>query len=354
MRATRCHAFLAALAVVLLAGCGHVAGGFDFANPGCAPYRDTGVDRVEVHYLGSGGVAIRWRGDAILLGPSFSNPGILRAGFLRGKPDLPRIERALTNCGTGDVRAIFAGHSHYDHIGDLPVVCDTFVPDVPVFVNATGANILHGERALAGRLHVLAEGNVIPVGTSMRLHPIASGHAPQLCKWDIALCRYGGGEVAEAWTTPIAERRLRSMRGGEVFAFAIELLGERGETRYRIYYNDSAADSPLGLTEGPFDLAILTIAQWNWVRDYPHALLTALRPRHVLISHWDNFFRRDADRWSFVPWLTDASAARFLEIVNQNAGSDAPPVNAVCGARTAQWTMPVPGSSLLFDPEVIQ
>jgi L-ascorbate metabolism protein UlaG (beta-lactamase superfamily) len=340
--------FAAALAVVLLAGCGHVAGGFDFANPGCGPYRDTGSDQVEVHYLGSGGAAIRWRGDAILLGPSFSNPGILRAGFLRGKADLPRIQTALAGCGTGDVRAIFAGHSHYDHIGDLPVVCDTFIPDVPVFVNATGANILHSESALAGRLNVLAAGSVIPVGRSMRIRAVASGHAPQLCKWNIALCHYGGGEVADAWTTPAAKRRLKAMRGGQAFAFVIELLGESGETRYRIYYNDAAAASPFGQTEGPFDLAILTMAQWNWVRDYPRDLLAVLRPRHVLVSHWDNFFRRDAQRWTFVPWLTDASAARFLKIVTRHAGNDGPPVNAVCGARTEQWTMPVPGSSLLF------
>lgn len=351
MRLTRGHAVAAAAAVVLLAGCGHVVRGFDYAKPPCQASNDSDPAKVEVRYLGSGGVAIRWRGDAILIGPSFSNPGILRARFLRGKSDEHRIETALRRCGTDDVRAIFAGHSHYDHIGDLPVVCEKFVPDAPVFVNQSGANILHAEPALADRVHVLAEGKPVPVGTTMRVRAIRSGHAPQICPWDIALCRYGAGDVGESWTTPVAKRRLSAQLGGQTFAFDIHLLGEDGATRYRIYYNDSAAGTPLGQTEGPFDLAILTMAQWSWVRDYPRDLLLTLRPRHVLASHWDNFFRRDDDQWVFVPLLTDRSANRFLGIVEQHTGADAAPVNRiVCGSNTPQWTMPVPGSSLLFNP----
>lgn len=349
MPATRSQAFAAAVAILLLAGCGHVIDGFDFKEPGCAPLQASDAAKVEVHYLGSGGVAIRWRGDAILLGPSFSNPGLLRAGLLRGRPDVTRISKALALCGTADVRAIFAGHSHYDHIGDLPTVCSTFIRDVPVFVNASGANILAVD--LRGRLNVLKKDEVVPVGSSMRVRAIPSGHAPQLCPWNIGICRYGDREVTQPWTTPVAKHRLRSQRGGQPFAFDIELLDANGDTRYRIYYNDSAAETPLGQTIGPFDLAILTAAQWNWVRDYPRDLLLALQPRHVLVSHWDNFFRRNDRSWTFVPYLTDAKAKRFTEIVEQHAGNDGAPTNDVCGVKGAQWTMAVPGSALLFQPQ---
>jgi L-ascorbate metabolism protein UlaG (beta-lactamase superfamily) len=354
-RTTRCEAFVL-VAAMFLAGCGHIipaeltgtGAPFDFAHHTCQPNKDadTAADtaKVEVRTHGSGGALIRWRGQSLLLGASFSNPGLLRAYFWRGRGNDKLIDDTLADAK--NVRAIFAGHSHYDHIGDLPAVARRF-PDAKIYLNSSGENIVHGEHLDVQRIQ---KGETIPVTDAFRVTTIESGHAPQLCPWNHFPCTYAAGDVETARTAPMSRQRLRTMRGGEALAFDIELLGERGETRFRIYYNDSSPVSPLGFgqTEGPFDLAILTMAQWPWVRHYPCDLLLALQPRHVLVSHWDYFFRPTTQNSKFVPRL---NAGGFLRIVNDLVPeSDAMPTNSVCGVTTKRYTMAVPGSSLLFNP----
>lgn len=357
MRLTRFQAFAVAVAVVLLAGCGHVIPGsltgtgedFAFAKHDCHAGDDTDASKVEVRYLGSGGVFIQWQGDAILIGPSFSNHHILRAGFWRGRDETQRVTEAVKRFDHQNVRAILAGHSHYDHIGDFPIVAgDALIPNVPVYLNASGVNILAKEPALQGRLRTIRPYEPVTITKHIVVRAIRSGHAPQFCSRDGFPCRYAFGEIDQPWTTPIARRKLRAMHGGQPYAFDIELLDANGARRYRIYYNDSSAGSPLGQTTGDFDLAILTMAQWRFVRDYPHDLLQTLRPRHVLASHWDNFFSKGGENSKFVFRL---GAPGFLRVVEQYVEkADAGPVNPVCGVKTARYTMPVPGSSLLFNP----
>src|SRR5690349_22505379 len=125
MRGTLTRTLAAALTLAMLAGCGHIvtdASGqpYDFASAHVCKQPDFDPEQVEVRNLGSGAIYIRWRDEAVLLGSSFSNPGMIRARFLRTKPNRVRVEHALSSIDNGRyVRAILAGHSHYDHIGDL-------------------------------------------------------------------------------------------------------------------------------------------------------------------------------------------------------------------------------------------
>jgi len=349
MRPTPCL-MLAAAVIVLVAGCGHVISGsltggepFDFGCPCCEAETADQAGKVRVVTLGSGGVYIHWGHDAILIGPSFSNPGLLRAEFGLLKFDATQIKKVQ---GLIDVRAIFAGHSHYDHIGDIPEVVKTY--DVPVHVNESGRKMLAAYPDI--KTCSLEADKPVPVTSSITVTPVVSDHAPQVCRWRwLPFCTYAEGEVPTEWTRPWTKHFLRRMKGGQTFAFVIELRDETG-VRYRIYYNDASASWPLGRpsSDGTFDLAILCMAQWNWVKDYPTRLLMELHPRYVLVSHFDNFFRKDEK--GFVPNLSNASAEKFLTILNDHVSGSGGPTNCVCGVKTARWTMPVPGSSLLFDP----
>jgi hypothetical protein len=349
----------AAVMLLFLGGCGHIIPGsltggepYDFSQShDCAEPEPVG-DRVEVRYLGSGGVYIRWHDDAILIGSSFSNPGMIRARFLCTRHDAGRIGRALEHVDKGRVRAIFAGHSHYDHIGDLPIVAGDLIKDVPIWVNATGVNALAGEPKIRECLNRIVPGDTVEVTPSIHVRSIVSGHAPQLCKWRRFPCVYAAGEIEVPWTTPLTKHRLAALSGGETFAFDIELRDATG-VRYRIYYNDSSPDSPAGQTTGDFDLAIICLAQWKWVRDYPGGLLAALQPRHVVISHWDDFFIEARPTTRFIRTLSDASAAEFLGVVNEYVSDSAGPVGDVCGVKTPHWTMPAPASSMLFKPRPV-
>ena len=341
MRLSRCPAVGAALILLLVGGCAHTL-------PGTANCTEPSHDpqKVELRYLGSGGIYLRWREDAILLGPSFSNPNPIRARFLRVKPNEERIRKALEGVELHRVRAIFAGHAHYDHIADIPTIARKI--NVPVHVNAMGTRVLAGEGL---NVHELVIGKPVDVGTSFRVRAVKSGHAPQICKWRRFPCVYAEGPEYDAdWTTPITKRRLGAMRGGQTLALVIELL-DGDKERFRIYYNDASADSPLGQTTGDFDLAILTIAQWQWAKDYPRDLLSVLRPRHVLVSHWDNFFKETSQQSRAVPFLTEESVKRFTHMIEDHVTTiDAGPVTPVCGDKREKWTMPAPASSMLFLP----
>ncbi len=341
-------------ALLLLAGCGHVLGGFDFKSPPCEAHLDTNPTKVEVRYLGSGGLYVRWREEAILVGPQWSNPGLLSAAFGKSKFDEDRIRTALGELEKtepkAEIRAILVGHSHYDHIGDVPVVAkQPHIEKARIYVNASGDKLLHAYPELQPRTTIMHAGDVFELSPSFRVHVIASGHAPQLCPASFWPCVYGAGEVPEAWDTDWSHHSLRDFRVGEPFAFDIEV--HDGDTkRFRIYYNDASPASPLGETTGDVDLAVLTLAQWRWAHGYPQHLLTRFHARHALISHWDNFFSKSDKHFPFVANLSNASAAKFLAIVEEHTGSGGGPRNDVCGVTNEHYTMAIPQSSLLFEP----
>ena len=96
---------------------------------------------VEIRYLGAAGLYLHWGEDSILLGPFFSNPGLPRVLLGEWRADDAAIQHGLAGIDVPKVEAIFAGHSHYDHIGDLPVVLG-MADRAQVFVNRTGVHAL--------------------------------------------------------------------------------------------------------------------------------------------------------------------------------------------------------------------
>src|SRR5262245_47394173 len=145
---------LASLAALLLLGCGHVVykapnyacERFDFKNPPpCAAAGETtrpDGETVAIRYLGAGGLAIRWRGQILLTAPFVSNYGFPRVPFGRLKPDMDVIDEGMKNVPPAEVGAILAGHAHYDHLGDLPIVARQHAPRARLYVNDSGLKLL--------------------------------------------------------------------------------------------------------------------------------------------------------------------------------------------------------------------
>jgi L-ascorbate metabolism protein UlaG (beta-lactamase superfamily) len=366
---------LAGITAILasLAGCGgHLVrrppalAPFDFAHPPC-PLADrpaapaAGEATVEMRYLGAAGLYLRWGEDAILLGPYFSNPGLLRTLFGRWRADRLAVERGLAGLPVAEVEAILAGHAHYDHVGDLPAILE-MAPRATVYVNESGA------RALAyystDRVRTL-DGSAgwvwLARGTErrpIRFLAIPSEHAPQV---DHHLWAAGG--LSRPWHEPWTEHRFRQLKAGQTFALVIDLLSSDLRTvRYRLYYQDAAASEGVGVPPRftgadahPYDLAVLCIASYDKVArgKQPGAILEALHPRHVLVAHYDDFFRPQDRPVRFVSLLTNGKVDRYLRAVNQALADDdagAEPRNPVCGASGPRWTMPLPGAWMLFAP----
>ena len=358
---------LALLAAAALARCSSTMPGdvtsdgrpFDYSSHACrATLQQPARDDVDVRYLGSGGASVGWRGNAILLGPFFSNPPLLANLFGRMRHDRARIAAHLRDVPPASVRAIVTGHSHYDHFGDVPVVAHDHAPNAEIYTNADGVAMLSGDPALHARAHAVAAGQPFDVHDAdgrvvMRIHPIASEHAPQICRSHRWPCHVSNCHLQSPWSGTFEEEKLRDFCGGDAFAYVVDLLD--GDTvHFRLYYNDAAPDSGLGvpaMSDGiPFDVAILCIASYHLVRGYPELVLAGTHPRHVVISHYEDFFTKSEDRWRFVPLLGGAGAKRFVTrmMATHSIADDLPSRKPVCGAAGAGWSMPIPGEQLLF------
>lgn len=364
--------------IVLLAlfpGCVHhtlrpglVDGGpvYDLRHPPCepegSPADSAPADAALVRYLGSGGLYVRWQGEGVLISPFFSNPSLLRVGFGRMRPRPAAVQEGLEGLDLAGVGAVLVGHSHYDHLGDLPLVAERLQPRAALLVNAAGALALQPYADLRRQVVVLemrpaegfllhdAAGNPLP----FRLRAVPSAHAPHA----LGITLMNGAE--KAFAAPWGRYRYWRLRTGRPHAFVLDLL-ERADdaaaTRFRILYFDAAADLPESLpsaAETAYDLAILCMASASAVPPYPERLIEELAPRHVLAIHWENFMAPWERRRGFVPLLTRARAESFLrEVEKAHPGGGrhlAGPESPACGPAGVGWTMPLVGEWSLFHP----
>lgn len=365
-------------------GCGHtIAPGvpfvpgapFDFRHPAAcadakAPDETAPPDHVVVRYLGAGGLYVGWRGEALLTGPFFSNPGLLRVAFGRMRLDGEAVLRGLEGVPMERVGAILVGHSHYDHVGDLPLVA-ALAPQAGLYVNESGLNALDGPfPSLRSRLRPLekiekegwsqltsANGRALP----FRILAVPSEHAPH---FDGVTLWSGETEASEK---PWRRRRYGALGAGQPYAFVLDLLDDTGEGArvvFRLFVQDSAAGEGQGYPpnaapgDPPYDLAVVCVASAQWVEGYPGGLLRLIKPQHVLLTHYENFFRPWGPRRGFVPLLTRGVTNRFIESVDgtlATAGiSGVPPVTGPCGPRSPRWTMPLTGEWLVFRPRELE
>lgn len=365
----------AALLLALVgAGCGHMVSSelapnhagrdFNLRRPGCLPaerLQEPGGDEALIRYLGAGGLYLEWRGASLLTGPFFSHRGHLRVQFGRLHTDAEAVRQGLDGMRLGDVRAILVGHSHYDHLADVPVVARDYSPHARIYVNASGTNALKTFPALEGRVVSLEgpegkdwirilddDGRPLPI----RFRAVESEHAPQLWRY-----RWGAGEIEEAWEGEWGSRRTRALHGGKTFAFVIDLLDtDPAETvLFRIYYQDSAAPEGVGhpsfetSDSHPYDLAVLCMASFRFVKNHPESILGRLQARHVLVTHYEDFFRRSGKPLRFVFPMPSRWANDFLTRVKSTLREPfEPPEGFVCGPSSEASTLPLPGEWLHF------
>ncbi len=256
-----------------------------------------GIDEVEVQFLGTSGFLIRRGEDALLTDPFLTNPGVWTALFgCDIKPNAEYIEALLPDV-TG-VSTIVVGQGHYDHLMDVPYVVQERVPTATVYASDTSVNMIAsaeldpapvGMNAFAGDAEKLGEWK--PSATApVRVMALISEHAPQLL--GIKLVH---GTVDEPLDELPADTN--EWWEGQVLAFVIDFLDESGAVVFRIHFQDSAANPPLGfhppelLDDGvPVDLALIPLASFDQVEHYPEELLQHLDPKHVIVHHWDDFF----------------------------------------------------------------
>jgi L-ascorbate metabolism protein UlaG (beta-lactamase superfamily) len=335
----------------VLGGCGgSIAGlpvysGVAELRPGDPGYPTT----VQVRYLGAGGVVIRRGDDVILTAPFFSNPSIPRVAFgeIRALPD--EIDRFFK---PGDsylsAPAILVGHSHYDHLMDVPYIKVKYMPGVKVYGNNTMQNILAGDPAIKPADVFTVQptmgsatkvGQWWPAGSRIRFMALISEHAPIIA----GISFFEGDVDAPLKTIPT---RASGWLEGQTLAYLIDFLGADGKVEYRIHYQDAASNQPLGFPPPlaalddprPVDLALVCMPGSNEVKGYPDDLLARLTPRHIVLIHWENFFERLPDDSHDLHTVPHEAADKFMAHL------------ATIVPAGGDYTLPAPGAWMRFAP----
>lgn len=284
--------------------------------------------QVEVRFLGAGGFLVRHGEDAVLTGPLFSNPPLRRVVLPRAvRADTAVIDRQMRAFlpDTHGIRAILVGHSHYDHLMDVPHVARRHVPGVPIYGNETMRNLLASERDLVPRLVALEPFAGTASAPGRWIYPKAEGPAPARARRDstVRIMAIGSEHAPHALglvklyrrhqTTPRSNLPENAWQWaeGNAHAFVIEFMDTDGDTlatRARVYYTDTSARPPFGVPPalpGRFDVALLCAGNYDQVAggEHPRGLLRALRPRHAIIGHWEDFFQPQTEPVRKIPLL---------------------------------------------------
>lgn len=278
----------------------------------CAPTCRDSVDLVAMGVAGY--LVVPWRDTTrlVLTPPLFTNPTIwwmtLGDLWFGTRPDTARITRRLAAMPAANadrlarVQAVLVGHGHYDHMLDLPPLAP-LMPQAVVYGSATVRNLLAPVAAFPDARRVSLEsaaggdrsrtGQAIAVGPAVRVHVLPWAHAPNVGTLTIA----PGQLRAPRRTLP---RTVHGWQMGTPFAYAIDVLDQAGQVGWRFVYHDAAAGPDVqrraaeivtGLPPAAHTALIMTAAGFDQVPHYPDILLAHLAPRHVVLGHWEDFFR---------------------------------------------------------------
>ncbi|MFW6050146.1 MAG: MBL fold metallo-hydrolase [Myxococcota bacterium] len=230
-----------------------------------------GGTQVRVRWLGTAGHVIEAAGTTVLIDPFLTRPSLLRTAALPLRPTPDIWWKWLPP----EVDAILVGHSHYDHLMDAPVIA-----------RRTGATLV-GSRSTArfARAEGVPEAQireVPPEGGELAVGPLRVRFIRSL-HGRIAAGRVPfDGEAAEA---PRLPARAWHYRMGGAFGLHVEAPG------LSVYHNGSADLVDVALRDVRADVVLAGLAGRQATPRYLERLLSALRPKVVVPTHHDFFFR---------------------------------------------------------------
>jgi L-ascorbate metabolism protein UlaG (beta-lactamase superfamily) len=234
--------------------------------------RSSSATPVRVTWLGTAGFSIEHDGFVLLI-----DPYLTRASLLRCATGPLRSERAAISKYTPKADAIVAGHTHFDH-----------VLDVPAIALATGATV-YGSSSCAHlcRASGLDAAHVVDVEAQVGRGPVRADVGPFEVRFvpsvhsRFALGRVPfPGDIADCESVPLWTHHYKC---GAVFGVDVRVAGRR-------IYHLGSADLVDAAPEAGVDLLLMCVAGWTTTERFAPRVMKALRPGAVLLSHWDDFF----------------------------------------------------------------
>jgi L-ascorbate metabolism protein UlaG (beta-lactamase superfamily) len=243
---------------------------------------------VRITYLGTNGYLLESRDTVLLIDPYFSRQSLARTALqlqpVRDTDFINRWTRAHPN-----IDAVLVTHGHVDHLYDVPPVARA--TGARLIASGTSVQLAQAAGLPASQTRSVRAGAKIRVKGAF-IHVLPAAHD-----------RIFGITPFKGPAQHLPPRKIDHWVLGEPLAFLIEIGGKR------IFINSGGrGDKPLSLNAAPVDLAIVGVASPDAI-DAFSGTIRQLKPRYILPSHQDDFFRPLRNGFAFLP-LTDFPAVR--------------------------------------------
>jgi L-ascorbate metabolism protein UlaG (beta-lactamase superfamily) len=176
--------------------------------------------------------------------------------------------------------AIIVGHTHFDHVLDVPKIAQR--TGARVFGSRSAAALCRAAGVPEERIEVIE-------AAGWGAQPVVRDVGPFVLRFvpsEHSRLFFGRvpfpGEIADCGQVPV---RLAGYRCGAVFGVEIRVAGRT------LYHLGSAELVDAHVDTRNVDLLLLCVAGWTAGRDLPERIMRRLGPGAVLLSHWDDFLR---------------------------------------------------------------
>jgi len=234
--------------------------------------------KTQLTYGGTNCLLFRKGGSTLLVDPHFTRPAFIN---LLGKirPSEERIRTGLAQMGVQALTGVLLTHTHYDHA--LDAVETARQTGAVLFGSRSAGQLAAGAGMDPGQFRTVQQGDAVQVGDfSVRFLPSQHIHFPA------SLDRL-------ASTTELIANPLKppawfwQYRSGEVSAILVDRTLIFGSAAFvRGAYQGWDMDTVV------LGIGGLGLRPRSYLETLYHETVVASGARQVLISHWDNFFRR--------------------------------------------------------------
>lgn len=237
---------------------------------------------LELEWLGVSGYRLSYEGATLFVDPYFSRVPfrdlVLRRPTL---PDRAMIERLVK--APGETVGVLVGHTHFDHAVDAPALARRF--GCRAYGSASLVNLM--------ALHGLAEQAVeVEPYRTYELGPFEVSFTPSAhSRLLLGLAVPYAGELSCEALDSLCPSAYRC---GQVWGISIAVAG------IRLYHQGSAELIDEAVREREVDLFLAGVAGRSFSDRYWERILTRLRPRAVVPTHYDDFFRPLGEEMDFV------------------------------------------------------
>ncbi len=226
---------------------------------------------VEARWMGTAHIELHFDGRIVLIDPYITRPS-KRSIFIRPLDPDPGAVQSYLDGLEGDVRAVLAGHTHFDHALDIPEVARR---TDAMLLGSNSLDTLLSMSGQPGRVTVCRPRERLVLGDRLTVTMIPSMHGLVLSR--LLLME---GEIDGARRLPL---RVNQYRLGSMFAVKVELGG------VTFLHVGSAGFLEEELSGHACDVLFLCAPGWKKWPGYPERLLEIVGPACVVPFHYDDF-----------------------------------------------------------------